>query len=99
MATLYIREYSKLATDDRGSSVIVGLEPGIDNTLSIGANTTLTLNLNTKFVRLHSDAICCVAFGGASVAATTSSGRMAANQTEFFGISSGSPVLAVIAGT
>lgn len=99
MSTLYVTEYTKLAHDGRGLTVIVGLEPSTTQVQTIGgASTPVTLRTGSKFVRLHTDAICNIAFGSSTVAADGNSMRLAANQTEFFGISSGATTVAVIAG-
>lgn len=102
MATLYITEYSRLMIDDRGATVVVGQEPSLTQTAAIGGGSTQSAAFrpNTKFVRLHTDAICNVAFSAdtSAVAIANASLRLAANQTEFFGISGGG-LLAVIAGT
>lgn len=49
----------------------------------------------TKLVRIHTDSICCVAFGK-SPTATTNSRRMAAGQTEYYFVRPGDKVSAVI---
>lgn len=54
-------------------------------------------NAKTQFVRIHTDSICSIAFGQ-SPSATTSNKRLAANQTEFFGVTAGMSV-SVIANT
>lgn len=101
MALLYIRQYTRLATDTNGQTVLAGLEPGLDLApVAIGAGTNVALASGTKFVRLHSDAVCSYVCGlDSSAAATTSNARLAANQTEFFGISSAVTYIAVIGNT
>ena len=98
MAVLYISEYDNVATDNRGM-VQAGQEPAIaTQTVAIGvAAQSAAFNARTRFVRIHTDAICSVAFG-ANPTATTSSARMAANQTEFFGVVPGHKV-SVISNT
>lgn len=108
MSTLYITEYQYLAYSQgnaigNGLPVPAGLEPQIrTQTVAIGGGSTqsLPLNQNTHFVRLHTDSICSVVFG-ANPTATTSSMRLAANQTEFFGVSpeQGAISIAVIANS
>lgn len=100
MATLYIRQYTRLAHDESGHPIAAGVEPGFDNTLAIAAGTgNVAVRAGTKFVRLHTDAICNFACGpDSSAAATTSNARMVAGQTEFFGASPGM-YIAVIAGS
>ena len=86
MATLYISEYALGGVNTHGLSVVA--EPAItDQTVGIaaGASSSAAFNPNTKVVRLHTDAICSVAFGTAPTA-TAANKRMAANQTEYFHI-------------
>lgn len=88
MATLYVTEYARVAHDGAGQAVITGLEPARRTQLvSIGGTSAATpLPIAGLFVRLHTDAACCVKFGASGVEATTSDARLAANQTEFFGV-------------
>jgi len=93
MAVLYIREYQFAAAfvQGSGSQLPAGLEPGIvDQAITIGAgsNVSAQFNAKTNFVRLHCDEICSVLFGPFSSppTATTQNARLAANQTEFFGV-------------
>jgi hypothetical protein len=72
-----------------------GLAP---STLNVDITVlSAAFNAATKIVRLHTDAICSVAFGAAPVAAATNA-RLAAGATEYFGVSPGSKV-AVITNT
>lgn len=99
MAVLYISEYQVMPIDGRGI-VPAGAEPAVaTQTVAIGGSSTQSSAFNalTRFVRIHTDAICSIAFG-ANPTATTSTARMAANQTEFFGVVPGQKV-AVITNT
>lgn len=99
MAVLYIQEYDRMPTDTR-TSIPTGSEPALaSQTVAIGGGSvqSAAFNTNTRFVRLHTDAICSVEFG-ANPTATSSKARMAANQTEFFGVKGGHKV-AVITNT
>jgi hypothetical protein len=51
----------------------------------------------TKFIRVHTDAICSIAIGVNPTAVATEM-RMAANQTEYFGVGANSKI-AVITNT
>lgn len=100
MASLYITEYAGLAVMD-GTQVQCGQEPALQTQkLAIGAEVDSTaFHAQTRFVRLHTDAICSVKFSsGAAVNATTNDTRLAANQTEFFGVQPGGN-LSVISNT
>jgi hypothetical protein len=99
MATLYISEYDRQARDPR-AIVPTGQEPAIATqtiTISGVSAQSAAFNAKTTFIRVHTDAICSLVFG-ASPTATTSGARMAANQTEFFGVVGGGK-LAVITNT
>lgn len=99
MAVLFISEYDNVARDNIGM-VQAGQEPSIaTQTVAIGAGSTQSaaFSANTKFVRIHTDAICSVKFGANPTAAATDA-RLAANQTEFFGVRPGQKV-AVITNT
>ena len=102
MAILYISEYAKLAIDSRGLPVMAGKEPAVaTQVVSIGASTapSAAFTSATKFVRLHCDVACNYLFGPATpTALKDTSPRMAAGQTEFFGVVPGYMV-AVIAPT
>lgn len=99
MAKVYISEYTRMPTDTR-VPVPAGAEPAIaTQTVAIGAGSVQSsaFNTNTRFIRLHTDAICSVKFG-ANPTATANDARLAANQTEFFGVNAGDKV-AVITNT
>lgn len=89
MAVLYVTEYAELAIGPAGRVGQMPMEPPVaEQTVAIGATTTSSSAFNTKtrFVRLHTDAICSIEFGAAP-AATATTQRMAANQTEFKDVS------------
>src|SRR5262245_26131648 len=88
MAVMYIQEYERMVITASGRAAMP-IEPAIaSQTVAIGAAAqSAILNVRTKFVRLHCDAICSFRVGTnpqASVAVTDP--RMAANQTEYFAI-------------
>jgi hypothetical protein len=105
MATLYIAEYSNMATAASSMGpAFVGAqcpqEPAVaEQTVSIGVShaESSAFNANTRFIRVHCDAICSIVIS-ASPVATASNKRLAANQTEFFGVSPGMS-LSVITNT
>lgn len=88
MATVYITEYARQARDDRGQPINAGEEPPLAvQTVAIGGASvqSATLNAKTRFVRVHTDAICSILFGS-DPTATAASPRFSANQTEYFGV-------------
>ena len=83
MATLYITEYA----DIRGNASFV--PPVAEQAVVFTTSTqSAAFNANTRFVRLHTDAICSIQFGE-NPTATTGHARMAINQTEYFAVRHG----------
>lgn len=100
MAILFISEYSKASIDNQGRGVMAGKEPAVvTQIVAIGAGSVASAAFSsaTKFVRLHTDTACNFAFGIAPTAVADTSPRMAANQTEFFGIPPGYKVAVIAA--
>lgn len=98
MAFLYITEYQKYSGS--GTNFQAALEPEQANqrVVNTGATTQSTaFGKNTYLIRVHADSICSIEVG-ANPTATTSSKRLAANQTEYFAVLPGQ-VLAVILNT
>jgi hypothetical protein len=87
MAVLYISEFSELTPTANGVAAVAQEPPLAEQTLAIAAGSVASLPFNpsTRFVRLHTDAVCSVEFGIAPTATATTA-RMAANQTEYFGV-------------
>lgn len=99
MATLYITEFSTLGTAGGGAPQIAAMPPIAEQTVAIGAEAdSAALDGQTRFVRLHCDAVCSIMIGPGNPAATTVKMRMAADQTEYFGVQAGTKV-SVIANT
>lgn len=87
MTKAYISEYARGTLDGR-TFIPSAEEPAlatqvVDYTAGVAASATL--NVKTRFVRVHVDSIASYKFGTAPVAATTDA-RMAANATEYFGV-------------
>jgi len=88
MATLYVSEYSSLGTAALDYRMQSALEPSIaEQAITISASPTQSaaFNTQTKYIRVHTDSICSIAFGQNPTAVTTAK-RFAANQTEYFGV-------------
>lgn len=96
MAVLYITEFNAIGG---GGNFPVGgayQPPVAEQTVAIGGGSaqSAAFNTNTLFVRLHTDAICSIEFG-VSPSATTTTARMAANQTEYFNVVPGQKVAVI----
>lgn len=100
MSTLYVTEYSRLAVEEAGQSVVVGMEPGLDGVVAIsGSSASGVFKTSTRFVRVHTDVVCSLVFAAPNApipVATTLNKRLAAGQTEFFGVPPGGAQFAVI---
>lgn len=104
MATLYVTEFAKQGRDASGYLNQNGSPeqpPVAEQTVAIGVGSVASsaFNAGTAIVRLHTDAICSVAFGTAPTASATTM-RLAAGQTEYFAVVPGSGFkVAVITNT
>ncbi len=100
MSILCIKEYRHVATDKNGNSLEVGVEDGsvTDQTIDFsgGVASSAAFKAGTKFVRLQTDAVCNIKFGDSPTAVVKSNavggGRMATDQTEYFGVVGGQKV-------
>jgi hypothetical protein len=92
MAKAYISEYSVVPVI-AGRAVPTGSEPAIAEQVVSFTTTTQSAAFNAKtvFIRVHVDSICSYEFG-TNPTATTSTPRMAAGSTEFFGVIGGHKV-------
>lgn len=107
MATLYITEFQALGQaglptngyGPNGPTQAAQQPPTAEQTVAIGGVSVASAAFNaaTTLVRLHTDAICSIEFGAAPTATATTA-RMAAGQTEYFGVLPGMKV-AVITNT
>jgi len=102
MATLYVAEFVGLPLQRQGGVVELALvPPGVEQTVAIGAGSVASsaFAATTTYVRIHTDAICSIAFGTAPTAVATTM-RMVAGQTEYFAVPVGlSFKVAVITNT
>lgn len=106
MATFYVAEYSSPGVSIAHGVVQIAQAPALaEQTKPIsGASAQLTLSAGTRFIRIHTDAICSFLIGNPSVpggnnpVATAANSRLAANQTEYYGVTPGS-IIAVIVNT
>jgi hypothetical protein len=86
---LYLTEFAEVAIGPAGRVDQVAQQPPLvaDQTVSIGAGSlqSAAFNAKTRIVRVHADVVCSVLFGTNPTALATSA-RMAAGQTEYFGV-------------
>ena len=86
---IYITEYAQVAVDSRDRSVLCGQEPPlaeqVDDISGGVAASSAAFNTDTKFIRVHTNAICSTLIG-TNPTATTASKRLVAGQTEFMGV-------------
>lgn len=92
MSKLYISEYARVTQASGPGNAVVQApeEPTVATQVvdfTSGAAQSAAFNAKTRFVRLHTDAICSVRFGAAPTA-TANDPRLAAGQTELRGIPS-----------
>lgn len=87
MGIAYIEEYEQLALDSMGRPSQIAKQGSVATQKITYTTTTQSAAFNgrTRFVRIHTDSICSYSFGS-NPTATTSTPRMAANQTEYFGV-------------
>jgi hypothetical protein len=90
MSKLYVSEYARVTqVSGPGNAVLPAPEePPLATQIvdfASGAAQSAAFNAKTRFVRLHSDAVCSIRFA-ANPAATVNDPRLAAGQTELRGI-------------
>ena len=86
MSTLYNTELSSLGVDASGQNILAPvMPPAAEQTVTISGSTTPSAAFggSTRFLQIHTDAICSIAFG-TNPTATTANQRMAANETRFY---------------
>jgi hypothetical protein len=90
MASLYISEYEQMPHTS-GSKIQAALEPRLAAqklTIAGASAASSAFHARTRFVRLHTDAICSFIFGLTPVA-TADEARLPAGATEYFGVEPG----------
>jgi len=94
MTKLYVAEFAEVEIGPAGRVGQFAAQPTLAEQVvdyTAGSAQSSPFNTNTRFVRLHTDAICSVVFGTTTptLTAATTNARMAANQTEYFGVPKG----------
>ena len=90
MGKLYVAEYAQ-------SDWQTATEPPLaEQTITFAASVQCSnaFHASTRLVRINTDATCSIAFGD-NPTATTGVKRLAANQTEYFGVQGGYKVAAI----
>ena len=90
MPVLYVTEFSAMATD---SWPIPKEPPNAEQTVAITGSpvSSSVFSTGTRLLRVHTDSICSVEIGASPSAAITNR-RLAANQTEYFGVEPGQAI-------
>jgi hypothetical protein len=91
MAVLYVAEFSDMGVTRNAQPIQMAAQtPVAEQTVAIGGASVASsaFNAQTQFVRVHTDAICSIAFGTAPTATATKA-RMAAGATEYFSVPPG----------
>ena len=96
MAKLYISEFERMGNDGNGAVSQVAYAPEVATQVVTYTTTTQSnaFASRTRFIRVHTDSICSISIG-ADPTATTSTARMAADQTEYFAVVGGHKIAAV----
>ena len=100
MAVVYIEEFPESPVGKNGQIIPAGRQPSLATqvvSITVGSLQSAAFNAKTKFIRMHADSVCSYLFGS-NPTATTTTPRMAANQTEYFAVNAGDKV-AVISNT
>jgi len=99
MATLYIAEFRGISPAGPSGAQIAKAPPVVEQQVAIGGShaESAAFNNATTVIRVHTDAICSILIGTTPVAAATNA-RLAADQTEYFGVNPGDKI-SVISNT
>lgn len=99
MATLYIAEFSSIASVGSTAPQIVALPPLAEQAVAIGAVTASNpFSGGTRVIRLNADSACSIKVGPAGTTAATTNTRLSPNVPEYFGVAAGN-ILSVIANS
>lgn len=96
MGKLYVSEFGELAIGRAQAMALPPLRTQIVDYSGTSAKTTQAFGENTRMIRVHTDSICSIAVGPqATITATTTDQRMAADQTEYYGVSPGQGIAGI----
>lgn len=92
MAKAYVTELTALATRVSMPTPIAQMPPIAEQTVTFTTTTqSNAFGATTRFIRVHTDAICSIAIGS-NPTATTSTMRLPADTIEYFGVSAGDKI-------
>ena len=97
MATLYISEYAEVRRNPAGGINPVVLEPPLaEQTVALSGTSAQSsaFGANTRFIRVHTDAICSILVGS-NPTATTAKKRLPADHTEYFEVTPGDKIAGI----
>lgn len=97
MATLFVSEYGSVGLTLNGGNVAAGKEPRLAaQSVAVGVASAQSdaFQDNTRFIRVHTDVACYYKIGSNPTAVATE-GRLAANQTEYFGVNGGDKIAVI----
>lgn len=89
MSTAYIAEFAQLMPSPVGAQGQIAMQPPLAEqvvTFTGTAGLSAAFNAQTRVVRIHVDGIASILFGTAPTAVAQTNARLAANQTEYFGV-------------
>lgn len=102
MAKLFIAEFSKNAHMWAGGETISAPQADdnpayVEQTIAIGGASVPSAAFGgaTRMIRVHTDAICSIQIAAAPVA-TSDTMRLAAGQTEYFGVKPGHKIAVIV---
>lgn len=94
MAKLYVTEFGGGAYNDFPCAIAPPLVDQTPVVIGAGSLQSAAFDAATTIVRIHTDAICSIAFG-TNPTATANTMRLAANSTEYFSVKFGHKVAVI----
>ncbi len=94
MAKLYVTEYGGIAAAGLPVAVAPPIVEQTPVVIGAGSLQSAAFDAATVLVRIHTDAICSIAFG-TNPTASANTARMAANATEYFAVRFGQKVAVI----
>lgn len=98
MAKLYVTEFADVVRPPNSASPPFGALQSLATDQAPITFSTSTQSAafaaTTRFIRIHTDSICSIAYGS-NPTATTANFRMAAGQTEYFGVNPGDKIAVI----